>query len=206
VSPSIAVSLPIALAALHSSGLRERLVALERLGDLGPTARQALPALVRLLADPDESVETAAARAIRRVGPDDVTVEALTQRLATSGLGPIARTEMACAMTGTSRSDMAVTRLGQALAEPDEIAAARAAECLGEIGGAAAPTVPDLARLLLARRGPFARSHAAQALGRIGPPAADAIPSLVQASQDTDPNVARAAQQALARLRAAPPS
>jgi hypothetical protein len=190
---------------LQSANLRGRLAGIQTLGDIGPAARPALPALVPLLLDPDALIQVAAARAIARIGPDDTTVRSLMQRLSSAGLDPLARVEMACAVGRTSLASVAVSVLDERLGEPDEIVIARTAECLGEIGPAAARSVPGLVRILNLRPSAYARFHAAQALGRIGgPPAADAIPALVQASRDADANVARAAQEALTLLQSAP--
>ena len=125
-----------------------------------------------------------------------------------------------------------VPRLVEALGSPDLYVAGFAAWTLGNMGEAARPAVPALARAFsrddmnavvgaaLARIGPAAavavpeltsaltdasnavRQHAARALGRIGPAARPAAGALQKATGDRDPAVRREAREALEHLSA----
>jgi HEAT repeat protein len=59
-----------AIETLMSSGTRERVWAAERLGSEASRAKLAVPALTRLLNDPDEEVRLAATEALKKIDPD----------------------------------------------------------------------------------------------------------------------------------------
>src|SRR5262249_29501425 len=96
----------------------------------------------------------------------------------------------------------ALVELSSALKDAHAGTRAAAAEALGHIGPDAAPAQSALVGALRdADR--FARRYAAFALGRIGPKAQAAVPDLAQVlTEDTQPEVRRAAAEALAQLGA----
>jgi hypothetical protein len=75
-----------------------------------------------------------------------------------------------------------------------------AAYALGRVGPAAAPSVPDLARLAADVKLPFARASAVEALGRIGVRAEVARRAVARAARDPEVRVRIAAALAAWRL------
>lgn len=59
------------VAALKSSDLLERRLAAHALGEIGPAAREAVPALIEALRDPESFVRVWAAAALTRVQPEN---------------------------------------------------------------------------------------------------------------------------------------
>ncbi len=92
--------------------------------------------------------------------------------------------------------EIALPRLGQALADPDPAVREAAAEALGELGDARA--LEPLAELLAADPEPEVRAAAAEALGELG--AREAVPRLGQRLVDADESVRESVVDALAQL------
>jgi len=140
----------------------ERAVAAETLGQHGPAAADAAPALAKLMRTarlPD--VEPLPfGFPVPPAGPDD-TVLFTTARDALVRIGP-----------------KAVPALVEALGHESREARGLVAEALGALGADAAPAVPALAKLL-ADDSRTVRMRAADALERIGPKAEAAVPALV---------------------------
>ena len=63
-------TVPQLIRALSDSHELVRSFAAQRLGEIGPDARDAVPALIRLLADPESRVRCSAAQALGEIGPD----------------------------------------------------------------------------------------------------------------------------------------
>ena len=167
---------------------------------LGPKARAAVPALVRLLGDPDAFVRLNAARALSGLGP--AATEAVPALIAA-----------VCGATGSRWQDAALR---------DAAAAA-----LGDIGPAAMPAIPHLAALtnvvsadlaLLKIKGqsvlPFIErlkdtsdsrqwSRAARLVADLGTNAEPAVPLLLAALNTTN-HLDEQALYALARVRLRP--
>lgn len=66
---------------LQSSDASSRREAADRLGDLGPSARSAVPQLIAALRDSASSVRTSAARALGMIGPDAEEARPALERL-----------------------------------------------------------------------------------------------------------------------------
>ena len=94
------------------------------------------------------------------------------------------RFEAARALTALGPTAADVPRLGVAVGSADDFVSAFAAWALGNLGEAARPAVPALARALGRER---IDTVVAGALARIGPAAADAVPALVGMLQSADP-------------------
>ena len=161
---------------------RTRIAAAHALGQIGPGAREAVPALARALGvegrkrlseeQLPEKVE--AARALGQIGPG------------AQGAVP--------ALVGALGADHSVLRE----------AAARA---LGQIGPGAQEAVPALVAATggdshaASPRGDVARLEAVRALGQIGPAAHGAVPALERLAASGDPAELRdAAAQAIKRI------
>jgi HEAT repeat protein len=168
LSPA-AVPALIAGLATRDAVARRRLVAL--LSGLSPDPRAAVPALIRVLQDPDESDEVSMeGRVSSYEGPAQQAAEAL---------GRIA--------PGTPAAGEAISALAQVVRSGPPPRRAAAAEALARFGPAAASTVPALIgflrETLSAKEATDAGDAAATALGRIAPGIPEA-PSAVTALTD----------------------
>ena len=167
------------------------------LGQMGPAAQRAVPALNTVQAtDADADVRAAAASALEAIDPSlRVLVDGLTapdpnRRLwAVSVLavkGPEARAAVPELIAVLKQDDVARVRAGAALA-------------LGKMGAEARSACPGLIEALKDPAAPV-RATAALALGLIGPEAHGAGPALAAALTDEDAEVAASAATALGNL------
>jgi lysophospholipase L1-like esterase len=225
-------ALAAALGSHGSPGVRRECA--EALGALGPSARQAVPALFVALADPSEAVRASAARALSKMDLGAGDVPRLVEALASpdryvaafaawtlGNMGAAAQPAVPALARAFWRDDTnavvgaALARVGPAAAEAvgvlqealrsdDADRRWRAARTLGRIGPQAAPAVPLLTSALTDRSNAV-RQHAARALGRIGPAARPAAGALQKATGDRDAAVRREAREALERLSALQP-
>jgi HEAT repeat protein len=157
--------------------------ALEALSTIGPPARAAAPALVRLLADEKRANHAALAlcrvdpEAARKIAPeliklypddewDDFVPEVVVETVGPAAAALIPELEKGADSDDWTRRD-------------------RALRMLGRIG---APAVPALVRLL-AHRNDLVRSDAAVALGVVRPAAKDAVPALLKELGDKSEHV-----------------
>jgi HEAT repeat protein/S1-C subfamily serine protease len=192
--------LPKLLADLRSADAEVRARAAQALGELGPDAQTAIPALFKALDDRDENVARQAARSLRAIGaptPDDLdmlkgglhasrrkrgyAVEALGM------MGPAARSAVS-GLVKVLREDTN-TELRQ-----------QAARCLGQIGSAATTEgVRALSRALEDSEA-VVREAAADALSKFGRQAKRAVPPLLARLKDRETAVRLAALSALAQI------
>jgi HEAT repeat protein len=174
--------MPDLIRALRSRAPADRFRAAKDLGRLGWLARDALPALVRALADEDAKVREAAAHAVGQMGPD--ALQSLVEMLghadkyvrriavwALGRLGPLARP--------------ALPDLCAALRDPDPRSASGAAQALGNLGADGPDAIPALAEAMRGTNIVLCRL-AAKALSQIGPPA---LPTLIAHLRHSDPFV-----------------
>ncbi len=171
----------------------ERIAATESLADLARTAgAPAIDLLERRLRDaPSPAERAAAARGVADGGAEDA-VATLAAALAAE-TDPLARYSLLSALGRTGRP-AARPILERALeAEPVADLRAEAARSLGVLGDAAAAIA--LARSLANDPSPFVRAQVGRALARFGD--RSAVPRLVADLRDADPEVRRAAVEAL---------
>lgn len=192
VDPERAVQL--ALTDLEDSSPAVRRQAAARLAAMASVARQATPALSEALRDGDAQVRSAAELALSKIAPETV-----------------------------------IPRLIRQLRDSSWQNRRQAAQLLGEAGAAAKPAIPALRAATLDRdsdvrkaaemalrivdanipqlvaqlKSPSwtSRQEAAQWLGHIGPEARQAAPALEAATADPDPDVSRAAREALRKIK-----
>jgi len=136
------------------------------LGLIGPTAREAVPALTELLTDPDPMMRLNVASALGKIGPDAITaVPALTKAL---------RDEVSAVRTYAVRAlhrlDFAALKRGLADAMGDDRPDVRVgiAEKIGELGPKGKELRPVLQKALQDPDNEVARA-AREALERFGP-------------------------------------
>jgi len=182
----------------------DRLHAAESLGEIGPEAEAAGPALIKALRhDEDVAVRTSATKALGKIGPEaKAAVPALIKALehdkdadvrcsAASALGEIG-----------AEAKAAVPALIKAL-EHDKDADVRrsAGSALGGIGPEAKAAVPALIKALEQDEHTRVRRSAAEALARTGPEAKAAVPTLIKAlEQDEDRFVRGSVASALGEI------
>src|SRR5438876_5804338 len=171
-----------------------RIVAVDLLGDMGVAARDAIPALIEALADPDPTVCSRAAEALGAVGPDDrrVIFELIVQ-LNTPNAVSAARGLAKCGSAALPGSDALIALLRHA----DADVRWNAARTLGRIHAAKA-VVPLIA--VLKDPNDEVREHAAEALGDIGPEAAGAVDSLIATLKDANAKVRRDTARSLGQI------
>ena len=166
----------------------------EFLGDMGPAARKAVPAL--LLAVKEEETRFVAAVALSRILPDYDAVPILTEMLSRDSQRVRVRALLALERLG-SKADAAIPALIKLLESegPDFHCRIRMVRALGQMGPKARTAIPVLADVLQnAKEQTWARREAAQALVRLQDRAA--IPILKKVLQD--PVVSLQAHAALA--------
>lgn len=211
-----------------------RVTAADLLGELGPAAADAIPALINALSDTDATVRSRAAEALGAVGPGNPqVVGALTAQLKTADARSAARGLARCgaaALTATDalialldnadpdirwnaertlgkiRATAAIPRLVSLLNDPDDQVREHAAEALGDIGPEAASTVPALIASLKDKYVKV-RRDAARSLGQIGSGAQAAIPALQALVKDDSEEIVRqAAAAAIQRIAPSGPT
>lgn len=179
-----------------------RAAAVASLGQLGPAAASALPAVKELLADPTPNVATRVPRAVMQIDPEGgmkVLLAALTSR------DVHARAALAEGLADAARnSPEAVEALSGLLKDGQLEVRYRALLALARVGKAAEPAMPSLIHVLSQDRVYLLRATAAEVLGQFGPAAAPATPELVQALSDWNPEVRKRAQAALQKIAPLP--
>lgn len=181
---------------LASPDARVREGAVYALRETGGAAAPALPALKRLLDDPDPSVRRATALTLAAFG--STALDSLVRMC--KDKDPSVRASAAGALKLLrGAAAPALPALLDMLRDPDGWARQVAARTVGALGKDAEVAVPDLAEMF--RRGDDGdRTAAAEALLAIGPAAA---PALAAFAVHPDKGLREPAQQALAQLGAA---
>jgi serine/threonine protein kinase len=201
--------------ALESPEAATRWGAARALGESGPVAREASPALIAALHDPDFWVGEAAAVALRKItgeteaprerrnrGPREApSVAPALQSLIDRMRDPASRW-MATVALGEMGSEAraAVPHLIEALDDADAQVRWDAAKTLGKIGPAAGSAVPALAALVNDPGDALVRRHAVTALGQIGKNAKGAVPSLIHVLREPSTDLHLKAAEALVRI------
>jgi HEAT repeat protein len=199
---------------LRDAKERHRAAAAAALGEIGLDAKRAVPRLQPLLRDRSGEVRAWAAYACIQITGDEVGhIGILTDLLRGKTDADGGRHEAAQALARLApRGQSAVPAVIEGLEDPDRWTRWSATVTLGKIGPAAKSAVPRLIARLSGGR-PARQlmwpsderesiSAAVQALGQIGPAAAAAIPRLTELARNEDLELATAAEEALATIRA----
>ncbi|HEY1377138.1 MAG TPA: HEAT repeat domain-containing protein [Gemmataceae bacterium] len=188
-------AVPALRAALRDHRPEVRRVAADGLAVAGPAALPAVDDLAATLADVDADAGWAAAEALARVGPASLPALGAALR----GSDPMVRSRAATALgrLGPAARSELTDLLGLAR---DAAADVRRAVAEAVAGIDRQPTTVAAVRGLLADADAGVRRAAAEALGHFGQPARAVARDLVRAQDDPDPDVGRAATQALLTL------
>ncbi len=190
----IEADVPGLLEALGRPEAPKRADAAEELGRIGPPAKSAVPALVKLLQDKVEDVRLAAAAALASIDSQNAALMPVV--LAELKSGPEQR-KAAAEILGDLGA-VGVPALTEALKDADPGVRWSAAESLGRIGPASKAAVPALAAALEDKE---IRSIVADALAGIGPDAKPAVPGLVKIIRtEKEPALRYTAGVALVRI------
>jgi HEAT repeat protein len=180
----------VLVSALKARDRNVRLHAVAALGEMGPQAREAVPALVEALRD--VRIRDEVLKALGNIGSETPeAAPAYLESLRIEGLRMLAAEKL------ERIGRPAVPTLIDALKDEDPDIRETAARILGNLGPQADQAVPALtAALKDPDRG--VSVQAAIALGKIGPRAKAAVPALFEALQD--PRVHEASMKALERI------
>jgi HEAT repeat protein len=180
---------------LTSSEAQQRIAAAVAIGDLGPGARAAVPALIEALRDPNPTVRFQAAIAVGCIGPEArAAVTALIATLKDGVFFVRGWTAFALGEIGPEAAP-AVPVLVEGLknAQEREFVRRQIASALGRIGPNAVSALVEA----LTTGSELARLGAVLALHQIGPSAQAAVPALTRLLSDPVEFVRAAAAAAL---------
>jgi HEAT repeat protein len=174
------------------------------LGQVGARASSAVPALTKLLDDPDPSVRAQAVQALSRMGQPGIKAALPDLIEALRGSNPSARFQAVAALrqVGGAEAAEAVTALIGMLDDPDRNVRLQAIQLLGQMNTASREVIPALVNVL---RDPDRNVHsqAARALAGLGSEGSRAaVPVLVEALKGNDFNARFQAFQVLRQLPA----
>lgn len=160
----------------------------------------AVPALIRLLEDPDPTRRASAAATLGRIGPPAWQAGPALKRLMREESITNVREQMARSLGQVARDQPeTIDELIGYLETGDESTRVLAAEALGAAGEPAAKAVPALMWALVDPSTQL-RAEAAEALGSLGPAVRPAIPTLIAALNDPEDEVRHSVQESLGRL------
>jgi len=178
----------------------DRIWAAEELGRIGPDAKAAIPALMRLLKSRDDEVRRAAAEGISGIDPSAGKLSWALKMLSHSSYSEY-KDKAVDVLRGISR--YAVPLLIAELGNQNATARENAAWAPGEIGRDAKRAVPELIRVLHRDRVCEVKASAAEALGKLGRGNKDVVPELLPLLSDyhyNNKSAARSAAKALGML------
>ena len=128
--------------------LGDRYAALDALGEIGPAAAEAVPALTDLLGAEDVSCTYQIAEALGRIGPAAAGAIAPLERISARHEDESLRTRADLALWRITRGEKGVGALIKELQAGTDIARSLALATLSQIGREAGPAVPAIAELL----------------------------------------------------------
>ena len=184
-------------AALVDKSANVRMVAMEKLGELGAAASHAKPLLLTATKDPHPYVRLAAANALARVDPASIgaAIDVVAQEL--NSTDDELRNDAFDVLP--SYGQPVVARLLQVLNSKDDATRISAIVAIESIGRGAFDAVPELVKLL-DDPNTDVRNEALRALDSIGPAAPAAVPELINLLNSTDDSLRFSAASALERI------
>jgi HEAT repeat protein len=189
-------SVPFLVNALDRADANRRRSFIAALSEIGPPAEAAVPALIGLLDDPDQTVRSVAGLALESIGVPWVTqLREVIAHGPSDGRAAAAR-ELLLLNRGTIQAVKPLMEMAHA---PQAGARRQAIEAMG-ILRPPHPAVIDVLRAALNDADAAVRLGAAQALGNLGQRAVPAIGDLSKAAEDKEEPVRLAAKEALAKI------
>jgi HEAT repeat protein len=196
-------AVPALARALHDPDRMIRTYTIGVLLSLGPNAKEAIPALMDALEDSDGMLRFTAAQAIKGMGPKaQAAVPALMRTLKRPDAAVAAMAMEALGAIGPCAGE-ALPLLRKASASDDSngyLVRVLAAKTIWKITGNAKEVLPELKVILWRSRHPQARREAAHLLEEIGAAVKPAVPYLIDALDDIDDDVGKAAAAALKKI------
>lgn len=185
--------------ARDSNRLRENSAVV--IGKIGPEAKPAIPALLRLLnGDLYPEVRRQAALALGSIGADPVTcIPPIFEALEDED----DQVRMAAVTSLGQFGDFGVPFVTEALRHESEGVRLIAVTTLGQSGSRAEIAVPQLIQILKSDPNPLIRNLSIVTLGKIGPPASDAVPTLLTMADGADYHTRSWVFEALGKLGSA---
>jgi HEAT repeat protein len=191
-------ALPRMIEALKAPEVRARVASI--IARIGPKAKQAVPALVEALADPEPETRNEVLFALGSIGPGaESAVPAVAKALGDPDMNVRYAACYALGSIGPAAKS-AKAALQRNLASPDEFLAMDSAWALSRIDPGCTESAPKTVPLLvkgLEQPDAMTRLHAVESLGRLGPLAKDAAAALKKALEDDNGDVREAAAEAL---------
>jgi len=189
---------PTLVKALTHEQARIRIEAAEDLGQIGPAAVAAVPALLKLSEqDRDPLIRVEAAKAVAGIDSKNKTAIPILVEALNDKAGKVRKRAAECLGDVGPRGKSAVAALLKALKDPDPAVSWAAIDALGQMGPGAEAAVPSLTEAL---KDASTRGAAVDALGQIGSKAKAAIPELEKVLKGDDKSVRWAAASALVRI------
>jgi HEAT repeat protein len=189
-----------------TKGLRDkeaaaRRAALDVLEALGHAASPAGPALIDSLADPDRFVRWAAARILGKISPAHAATAVPALALVLNDIDLDLSLAAATALERYGKAaKTAVPDLIRTLKSTDAVLRVAVIQALGAVGGPEAHAAIGELKNLVADPDARVRQAAAEVLGKFGPASAEAVKALNKALQDANPDVQKAAGEALLKI------
>jgi HEAT repeat protein len=191
-------SVPALLTALQQKGDDAlRVFVLATLENLGPEAKEAVPALTELLRDAEPALRRATATALGSMGPEaKAAVPALSEALTKADR--LSRLPLALSLWRVDyQTDKPLAALRQAFQDRDPVYRAEVVRYLLQLDTAAIHTLTQA----LADPSEEVRDAAVVALAQIGPPAMTAAPALLALLRDFKTDARAAVVEALGRIQ-----
>ena len=177
------------------------------LGEIGPEAKSAVPALIKTLREGDVRLRGPAAEALGKIGPDAKTaIPALAAVLAANPTVPMILRDCDSSVVDLAGGALCkmgpngVARILPLFDNESEKARELACQLISETGPSAKPYVSHLVAALR-DKSPAVRRSAAEALGKLALEPRQAVPALVKKLNDSDRRVRAAACWALGGFR-----
>lgn len=158
-------------------GLGDRYAALDALGEIGPAAGEAVPALINQLAAESETNAYKVAEALGRIGPAAGAAIAPLERISAHSEDESLRTAADLALWRITRGEKGLGALIKELQGGTDLAKSNALTTISQIGREAGPAVPAIAELLRDEHQDLIGVVAT--LGEIGPSAKSTLPLLI---------------------------
>jgi HEAT repeat protein len=173
------------------------------LGDIGPEAKSAIPALLEFLQGPDDDAVEGATAALPKIGP--AAIPALAELLRDKKAGARLVAAQALLRLGDQPRKTAIPVLIELLRDKEATIRIRAAWTLDDIRPEATAAIPALIQLLQ-DQDEEAQMAAVWTLRGMGPAAREAIPALTEFHRN-GPTVLRGdAAEALEEIKKQPPA